>query len=185
LQADRAVRGSLHIGSHGLAIRQKRDILDGICGEAVQLLRDKRISAAALRELRKVQAMRQIEIAELMSAANNYTIGYMKCLVLGTADEQKADGFRGLASDEMSPGDITRIERESHQLVRELKGIEESHGKNVLNLVIVTGYLRKLLDNARVLRFLSGNYSEILSELQSIVDAGSLQAELADPKADS
>ena len=44
---------------------------------------------------------------------------------------------------------------ESRLLVRELKAIEESHGKNVLNLVIVTGFLRKLMDNARVVRLLS------------------------------
>ena len=37
-------------------IRQKRDLLNGICKEAVQLLREKRTSAAAIRELRKVRS---------------------------------------------------------------------------------------------------------------------------------
>ena len=49
------------------SIRQKRDLLDGICSETVQLLRDKRVTANALREMRKTKPMRQIEIAELMS----------------------------------------------------------------------------------------------------------------------
>lgn len=158
-------------------IKQKRDLLDGICAEAVQLLRDRRTSAAAIRELRKVHAIRQIEIAELMVAAGNFSLGYMKCLVGATPQEQRAEGYRNVEADAMSPEDIAKIDHESQVLVRELKAIEESHGKNVLNLVIVTGYLRKLLDNARVVRFLSNNYFEILNEFQTIVDAGAIPAD--------
>lgn len=58
------------------AIRRKRDLLDGICPEAVQLLKDKRASAGAFREMRKVKPMRQIEMAELMVAANNFSGSY-------------------------------------------------------------------------------------------------------------
>jgi hypothetical protein len=158
-------------------IRQKRDLLVGICSEAVHLLRDKRTSAAAIRELRKVLAIRQIEIAELMVAANNFTIGYMKCLVGATPREQRAESFRGFEADTMKPEDIAKIEHESQVLVRDLKAIEESHGKNVLNLVIVTGYLRKLLENARVVRFLSSNYLEIFHEFQRIVEVGAIHTE--------
>lgn len=49
--------------------------------------------------------------------------------------------------------------------------IKESHGKNVLNLVIVNGYLKKFLDNARVMRFLSQNHPEILTEFQKLSEA--------------
>src|SRR5688500_1910320 len=47
-------------------IRQKRDLLKGICPEAVGLLKDQPATAGALRELRRVRPMRQIEMAELM-----------------------------------------------------------------------------------------------------------------------
>ena len=46
-------------------IRQKRDMLEGICSEAVELLREKKTTANGLRELRKAKPMRQIEISEL------------------------------------------------------------------------------------------------------------------------
>ncbi len=42
------------------------------------------------------------------------------------------------------------------------------------NLVVVGGYLRRLLDNARVVRFLSQNHREILAEFQKLVEAKSL-----------
>lgn len=60
-------------------------------------------------------------------------------------------------------------------LGREFKPIEESHGKNVLSLVIVVGYLKKLLDNARVVRFLAQNHPEILAKFQKLVEARNLQ----------
>lgn len=76
------------------SIRQKRDLLEGICPEAIQLLKDRRFPAPSLRELRKVKPMRQIEIAELMCAAFNFSLGYAKCLVGATPAEQTLDGDR-------------------------------------------------------------------------------------------
>src|SRR5690606_37470112 len=68
------------------AIRQKRDLLNGLCPEAVTLLKERSVTAAALRELKRALPMRQIEIAELMVAANNFSTGHAKCLLAGTAD---------------------------------------------------------------------------------------------------
>jgi hypothetical protein len=149
-------------------IRHKRDLLEGICPEAVQLLREKDIAAKSIRELRKVRAMRQIEIAELMSAAHNFGVNYARCLVAATAQEQlvepnEAKGIRGLNAD-----DIARMERETENVARDFRIIEESHGCNVLNLVVVGGFLRKLIGNPRVVGFLSQNYAEILLEFQKL-----------------
>ena len=40
------------------------------------------------------------------------------------------------------------MEWEMESLNQDFRLIEESHGRNVLNLVLVVGYLKKLLDNA-------------------------------------
>jgi len=48
------------------SIRQKRDLLEGICPEAVHLLKDRQVTAQVFRELRKVKPTRQIEIAEVI-----------------------------------------------------------------------------------------------------------------------
>ena len=119
-------------------IRQKRDLLEGICPEAVQLLKEKRAGANTLRILRKARSMRQIEIAELMCAARTiFQIGYVKCLVAASSPEQLIDAERGKDIRGLSPEDISRMEHEMETLGKEFKFIEESHGKNVLNLVLV------------------------------------------------
>lgn len=159
------------------AIRQKRDLLDGICPEAVELLREKRANAGTLRELRRVKPMRQIEMAELMSAAHNFSVAYAKCLVATTQDDQLIDADRPKECRGLSPDEIARMEHEMATLGKEFKLIEESHGRNVLNMVIVGGYLRKLLDNARVTRFLGQHYPEIAAELQKAATSKNLSDE--------
>jgi hypothetical protein len=156
------------------SIRHKRDLLEGICPESVQLLREKRANANTMRELRKVKPMRQIEIAELMIAANNYSAGYAKCLVTATAGELLIDPERGKVNRGLSSEDISRMEHELGTLGREFKLIEESHGKNVLNLVLVVAYLRKLLENSRIFRYLTNHHCEILAEFQKLIEARNL-----------
>src|SRR5206468_2729963 len=116
------------------SIRKKRNLLEGICPEAVELLRQERACSEALRELRRVKPMRQIEIAELMRSANNFSAGYAKCLVAATPADQHLEGERKEARG-LSPEDVSRMEHELESLGKEFKIIEESHGKNVLNLV--------------------------------------------------
>lgn len=74
----------------------------------------------------------------------------------------------------LSPEGMARMEREMEGIGRDFRQIEETHGRNVLNLVICVGYLRKLIDNARVVRYLSQNHGDILSEFQQIVETTSL-----------
>jgi hypothetical protein len=158
------------------AIRKKMNLLDGICAEAVSLLKDKRVSASALREIKRVIPMRQIEMAELLIAANNYASSYAKCLYTATPTNQRLDTEQKLPSHGLSTEDQSRMEREMHEMRRNFKIIEETHGDNVLRLVLGVGYLRNLLNNARVVRFLSNRYSDILAEFQKVVDAPELDS---------
>ena len=58
-------------------------------------------------------------------------------------------------------------------LQRDLKLIEESHGNQVLNLVLARGYLGKLFGNARIARYLSQNHADIYRELQVVSEGSS------------
>jgi hypothetical protein len=156
------------------SIRQKRELLDGVCPEAVHLLREKRVTGPALREFRKARPMRQIEMAELMCAANNFSVGYARCLAAATPAEQLVDPDRGKEVRGLTPEDVARMEREMASHAREFKLIEETHGRNTLHLVVVVGYLRRLTDNPRVSKYLSHRYPEILTEFQKLVEARNL-----------
>jgi hypothetical protein len=48
------------------------------------------------------------------------------------------------------------------------KAVEQSYGENVLNLTLARGYVKKLLLNAKVVRFLSSKHSDIFSEFEAV-----------------
>jgi ParB-like chromosome segregation protein Spo0J len=156
-------------------IRAKRDLLKDICPEAVHLLRDKSVCAGALREMRKVKPMRQIEMAELMLATHNFSSTYAKCLFIKTAQDQlveldKAKDIKGL-----TPADAARIQREAETLENDFRMIEENHGRNMLQLVLACSYLRKLLSNTAVSRFLSQRHPDIMAEFKDIAESTTLE----------
>lgn len=155
-------------------IREKRDLLKGITSEVVELLKDKRISPRAIAVLRKLKPMRQIEATELMVSANNFTVPYAQALLAATTRDQLVDQHKPKKISGLSSEDIARMERETEKLEKDYMVIKDSYGRDTLNLVLATGYLSKILDNARVVRFLSNQYADILAEFQKIIEVTSL-----------
>jgi len=151
------------------SIRSRRRLLEGICPEAADLLRDKHVPINSFQELKKLKPMRQIEAAELMIAMNRYTISYARSLVAASSEsqliEQKKKKVIGLR-----PEQIARMETEAARLQREFKMIEQDYGADHLDLVLATGYVGRLLANARVVRYLAQNHPEILAEFQKIAE---------------
>ena len=156
-------------------VKQKRDLLTDICPEAIELLKTRRASAGALREMKRVKPMRQIEIAELMIASNNCTAVYAKCLVIATPPDQRLDTEVPAAPAGIEPRDLARLQTEMETLERDFKLVQEEYGQNMLNLVVVVGYLRRLTNNAAVVRFLSQSEPTILTEFQKIIDMADLR----------
>lgn len=150
-------------------LRNKVRLLDGICTEAVDLLKDKHIASNAFTELRKMVPIRQIEAAELMIAMNKFSGSYARALLAATQKDQlvKAGNpkLQGLTDEQ-----VALMEREASNLEREFKIAEQSYGTDHLDLVLAKGYLAKLLRNARVTRYLNGHHQEILGEFRKIAD---------------
>lgn len=149
-------------------VRACLSLLEGINSEAAELLKDKGIFPKAIRLLKRVSGLRQIEIVELMISANNFTASYAEALVLGTPKDQLSEPSKPKHKAGMSAADVARMEEELEGLERDLKAIENSYGENTLNLTLARGYLRKLLDNAKVVRFLNANHPDILVEFEAI-----------------
>src|SRR6516225_1047391 len=141
-------------------VKASMSLLDGINSEASDLLKDKAISPKAIRLMKKVTGVRQIEIAELMVSANNYTKGYAEALMLGTPKDQLVNAREPKKKKGMSREEIAKMQAEMEALERDLKAVDQAYGENMLNLTWAVGYIKKLLENAKVVRFLNANYQE-------------------------
>ena len=158
------------------SIRKKRDLLLGIGAEAAEVLKNKNISPNVFAVLRKMKPVRQLDVAELLVATNNFSVRYTKALLAATAPEMLVDPDSRAAVEGLTPEQIAKMEKEMDSLHRDLKQIEASHGDEVLNLVLARGYLAKLFANGRVIRYLAQYYGDILREMQGIAEAASLES---------
>jgi len=149
-------------------VKAAMTLLDGVNEEAADLLKDKPVSPAAIRLMRKVSAIRQIEIAELMVSANSYTKGYAEALVLGTPKDQLVKPDEPKVKKGMTREEVAKLEEEMETLERDLKAVERNYGDNMLNLTLARGYVKKLLENAKVVRFLNGNYADVMGEFERL-----------------
>jgi hypothetical protein len=140
----------------------------------VDLLKDKQISPGAIRVLRKMSPLRQIEAAELMIAAHNFTVPYAHALLAATQQDQLMEKDKGRKIEGLTPDERAKMEIESAALARDIKVVKENYGKDTLNLVLACGFISRLLENARVVRYMSKNYPDMLAEFQKIIEATSL-----------
>ncbi len=74
----------------------------------------------------------------------------------------------------VTPEQMARMEREMESLQGQYRLVETSYGRDVLNLTLAKGYLKKLLENGKVTRYLQQLHPEILEQFTDIVGATSL-----------
>lgn len=155
------------------AVRRRRTMLNGICPEVVEILKDKSVNPNTFEILRKMRPMRQIETAELMTTAGNYTSSYARALLAATkqSDMAKAEKPKKVAG--LTPEQMARMEREMAALQQDIKGVEVRYGDDVLHLVIASAYLAKLVANRNIKRYLSQQHPEILAEFFATIAATS------------
>lgn len=153
---------------------KKITLLDGICSEASDLLKDRQFSADISRVIRKMKPTRQVECVELMVQANNVTMAYAQALLVATPATMLVDGKKPQKLGGVTQEQMSRMEREMANLQGQYKGVEQTYGQDMLNLVLTRGYLAKLLENKSVARHLKQRQPEVLEQFEKIVATTSL-----------
>jgi hypothetical protein len=77
--------------------------------------------------------------------------------------------------DGLTPEQMAKMTKEMESLQQDLRAVEESHGNQVLNLVMARGYLAKLFNNDRVTQYLNDRHSDLFTELQTVLAGTSLE----------
>ncbi|BFL66353.1 Chromosome partitioning protein parB (plasmid) [Roseomonas mucosa] len=154
-----------------VTLRQKRRALDGVCPEAVEMLKDKPVALSAFSLLRRMQPLRQIAVAEMMIGFNCYSRSYLMTLLTATPESQLVPSSRPKQVRGLTPDQVALMERESAHLEREVKVAEQSYGADNLHLAVTVGYLKKLLAVPRIGRYLRASHPDLLDGLQKITEA--------------
>lgn len=154
---------------------KKMNLLEGICPEAVELLRDRQFSAEVARAIRKMKPTRQVECVELMIAANNVTVAYAEALLVATPASRLVSGRKPAKLTGVTQEQMAKMEREMSNLQEQYKVVEQTYGQDVLNLVLTKGYLVKLLECEPARVYLQQHQPDLVRELELIRDVVSLE----------
>lgn len=95
----------------------------------------------------------------------------MRRLPTNSSISAKSKQVDGLTSEQ-----IALMEQESEKLDREFRLMEQSYGDDHLDLVVAVGYVLRLIENARVVRYLAQNFSELLAEFQKVAESHKVTA---------
>lgn len=149
-------------------IKKRVTLLDDLDPQAVEIMKNKPISAEALALFRKAKPERQVDMAQLMVSGDNFTRAYAEALIIGTPPDQLVDSGQPKAIKGVSPEEITRMEKEMESLEKDYRVHQEQFGENSLHLNAAQRYVKRLLENAKVKRFLATRYPELLDEFEEI-----------------
>jgi ParB-like chromosome segregation protein Spo0J len=155
------------------AIRNRRQLLNGIHDDVAELLKDKPIGMQAFSKLRKMKPIRQLEVAELMVSANNFSASYARALLVTTKPADLVNP-QAKAIPGLSPEQVDRLQRELDAGSHDYHELEASFGDDTLVLVIAAGFLERLLSRPAIDAYLADAHPEMLQNFRSIVAAASL-----------
>ena len=124
--------------------------------------------------LRKMKTIRQIEAAELLVDANNYSVAYVKAILAGTPQAQLVGSSKPKKVKGITPEAMARMEQELARLQEAIASIQDSYGQDHLHLTVNKAYVGKMLGNARGVRYFMQTRPAFLSEFQTIAELDSV-----------
>ena len=131
---------------------RQRKIQDGICPRALEVLGPHTNDRKTYSMLRSVTPRRQREIADLMQKSADYTFSFVQLLIAATKRCEfigKKTRTRGVTRNELAA-----IERIFGGLENAFRKSVPSFQEDTLTFLVSLAYVRKLLLNRRITKFL-------------------------------
>jgi hypothetical protein len=152
------------------AIRKKRRLLDGICEEVAEMLKDTRVTSDGFAVLRKMKPVRQLYAAEMMVASNNYSTRFARGLLAVTKPDGLVDPNQAYKRPHRTTANQQSVmEQGSDVLLEDIKMVQKGYTGDLLSLAIAAGYITRMLENARVERHLLKHHPDILQAIREIL----------------
>ena len=153
-------------------IMNKKNLLDGICNEAEELLKEKIVSNGVFNYLRRMNETRQIEAVKLMIDMNNYSTKFARSIWQASSDAQLRNPAK--RKNVVDLAKLGRLENEVSSLQEQYRLIEDNYGIQVLNLTLVKNYVKSICQNDHVTDYLQKNAPDIYQVFQNVIELENL-----------
>lgn len=154
------------------AIINKKNLLDGICKEAEELLKDKIVSSGVFTYLKRMKETRQLEAVKLMIDMNNYGTKFARSIWQASSDAQLKNPTK--RKNVVDLAKLGRLENEVSNLQEQYRFVEDNYGIQVLNLTLVKNYVKTLYQNDHVKNYLKANAPDIYQVFQNVIELENL-----------
>ena len=94
---------------------------------------------------------------------------YVRTLVANTPKEQLLNPEKTKQMSGLKPEDLARMENESGNVEQDYKIAKDSYNVDVYHLTLARAYVRKLLGNAKIVKFLAAKHADMLAEFQMLI----------------
>ena len=142
---------------------------DGVDNRTREILKTAPVSTAVLRSLAKVKPIRQIQIAECMVNANNYTIHFATGLVMSSHSSLMYDEKPKKPKNYVSADLMSCMTKEQSNIQSKIKEIRIEYNKNICETKTLASFIESILSNNILNSFLKRNYEKIYHEFLRIV----------------
>lgn len=150
-------------------VKTKVNLTKGLHPEVISLLENVKIPMKSVDYLKSVVPERQIAMAQLMHSANNFTQPYAKALLDSTDEKYLVRKIK-----KHSTQDLNKLRMEHQKLEKQFQAAEEHYAKTIFNLTLSITYIRKLLDNSKVVSYLSKHHHDIFLEFERLASQDSI-----------
>ncbi|PZV40534.1 plasmid partitioning protein RepB C-terminal domain-containing protein [Mesorhizobium kowhaii] len=155
----------------GHTIAASQHLIVGVCYEVIDLLEDCSVNPKIFGLLRKVVPSRQVEIAQFMIALDRVKVNWARVLIALTPQSQLADpSIPRTQCAGITANQIEAMESESTDLSKEFRNTAERLGSWDLEFIAVRGYLNRLMDNLKIVRYLAHHFPKQLAQFQGVLE---------------
>ena len=148
------------------AIKKRVQMLDGICAEVVEMLRDRKVSLELFPVLRKMRPIGQIATVELMVLRNDYSVSFAKTRLAISPPALLAKGSKARQHKSQCGCRRFLLSEDTDGLIQNLKAIEETYGTDVLTLTVACAYLDRLFSEEKIEHYLERHHPGSLETLR-------------------
>lgn len=159
-------------------LQTKKNLLDNIHPDVVEMLKTRKIPTKTFDYLRRMKDMRQIEVAQFMCNAGNFSSPLAHHFWADTKPEMLR--VQPLKRNESDIEKLASLENAISKVHKEYRIIYGDFGRHVAKLQIAQAWVRSIFANALARRFLEKHYPDILrrfGELVDLTDLNSLKVE--------
>jgi hypothetical protein len=159
------------LGLAGISHRLNKNLIKKLDAEVAALFNEGKLNLQAARELAHVTTERQREIVDLMGSVNDFSITFVRGLVLKIPASKRIKSQNGAKSpwDKAGKNKVSLLNKlkEAEQQQDFFTGLYRQYTTNLLKLVI---YARSLLNNERIRAYLESNHPQTLEAFSRVIE---------------